>query len=120
MVVWPQLTAQTMRHPQFLFIFYYYYLVHASTKISPNHSVFLMTCRDGWLFQAVFLVYSSHGCFFYYYYYFLLIFFIALHYDHFCMTITMSVCYARISMASRSVALLFKDKTTVSPVLFAV
>ena len=68
-----------------------------------------MACRDGWLFQAVFLVYSSHGCFF-----------IALHYGHFCMVITMNVCYAHISMASRSVALLFKDKTTVSPALFAV
>ena len=30
------------------------------------------------------------------------------------MVITKNVCYARISMASRSVALLFKDKTTVS------
>ena len=47
-------------------------------------------------------------------------FFLALHYDHFCMVITMNVCYAHISMASRSVALLFKDKTTVSPALFAV
>ena len=49
-----------------------------------------------------------------------LFFFIALHYDHFCMVITKNVCYARISMASRSVALLFKDKTTVSPALFAI
>ena len=49
----------------------------------------------------------------------LLLFFIALHYDHFCMVITKNVCYARISMASRSIALLFKDKTTVSPALFA-
>ena len=48
------------------------------------------------------------------------LFFIALHYDHFCMVITKNVCYARISMASRSVALLFKDKTTVSPALFAI
>ena len=71
-------------------------------------------CRDGWLFQAVFLVYSSHGYFFFIYIY------IALHYDHFCMVITKNVCYARISMASRSVALLFKDKTTVSPALFAI
>ena len=47
-------------------------------------------------------------------------FFIALHYDHFCMVITKNVCYARISMASRSVALLFKDKTTVFPALFAI
>ena len=47
-------------------------------------------------------------------------YFIALHYDHFCMVITKNVCYARISMASRSVALLFKDKTTVSPALFAI
>ena len=75
-----------------------------------------MACRDGWLFQAVFLDYSSHGCFFL----FLLIFFIALHYDHFCMIITKNVCYVCISMASRSVADLFKDKTTVSPALFAI
>ena len=47
-------------------------------------------------------------------------FFIALHYDHFCMVITKNVCYARISMDFRSVALLFKDKTTVSPALFAI
>ena len=51
---------------------------------------------------------------------YLFIFFIALHYDHFCMVITKNVCYARISMASRSVALLSKDKTTVSPALFAI
>ena len=51
---------------------------------------------------------------------FLFYFFIALHYDHFCMVITKNVCYTRISMASRSVALLFKDKTTVSPALFAI
>ena len=49
----------------------------------------------------------------------IIIIFIALHYDHFCMVITKNVCYAHISMASRSVALLFKDKTTVSPALFA-
>ena len=53
-------------------------------------------------------------------YFFLFYFFIALHYDHFCMVITKNVCYAHISMASRSVALLFKDKTTVSPALFAI
>ena len=57
--------------------------------------------------------------FFNYYYFIIIIFFIALHYDHFCMVITKNVCYVRISMASRSVALLFKDKTTVSPALFA-
>ena len=46
MVVWPLLTAQTIRHPQ---IFYYMPLLSALLRI-------LMACRDGWLFYAVLLV----------------------------------------------------------------
>ena len=45
MVVWPLLTAQTIRHPQ---IFFYIPL--------PRLLCISMACRDGWLFYAVLLL----------------------------------------------------------------